>query len=80
MIALVLFGMAYPDLREGQGAIESNHRFYLITLAFELPVFVLGLISLRFFKYAFWLGWVVNLVFALLLIAMMVWLKFFWHW
>jgi hypothetical protein len=38
------------------------------------------LISLRFFKYAFWLAWVVNLVFAPLLVAMVVWLQFFWHW
>jgi hypothetical protein len=80
VIALVLFGMAHPDSREGQAAVESNHRFYLIVLACELPVLILGLISFRYFKYPFWLGWAVNLVFTLWLIAVLVWLEFFWHW
>jgi hypothetical protein len=28
----------------------------------------------------FWLGWTINSILTLLLIALMVWLKFFWHW
>jgi hypothetical protein len=35
VIALAPFLMAYPDSREGQAAIESNHRFYLIGSAQE---------------------------------------------
>lgn len=80
ILALTLFGLIHPDVRQGQAAIESNRRFYLIVLAFELPVCTLALISARHFKYAFWLGWAVNLVFSLWLAAILVWLKFFWHW
>ena len=80
VIALVLFGMAYPNSRQGQAAIEANHRFYLSVLACELPVLALGLISFRYFKYPFWLGWAVNVGFTLRLIAVLVWLEFFWHW
>jgi hypothetical protein len=80
ILALTVFGLIHPDVREGQAAIESNRRFYLIVLAFELPAFTLALISVRHFKYAFWLGWAVNVVFSLWLGAILVWLKFFWHW
>jgi hypothetical protein len=80
VIAVALFGLAFPDTKEGQAAVVSNRRFYLDILAIELPVLALGLISLRRFKYAFWLGWTINLILMLLLIALMIWLKFFWHW
>jgi hypothetical protein len=80
ILALAFFGLIHPDARSGQAAIESNRRFYLIVLAVELPVFILALISWRYFKYAFWLGWSVNLVFSLWLSAVLVWLEFFWHW
>jgi hypothetical protein len=80
ILALAVFGLIHADARQGQSAVESNRRFYLIVLAFELPVFTFALISARYFKYAFWLGWAVNLVFSLWLAAILVWLKFFWHW
>ena len=80
LLALTVFGVTRPDVRMGQAAVESDRRFYLIVLAFELPVFILALISLRYFKYTFWLGWAVNLVFAVGLAAVLVWLEFFWHW
>jgi hypothetical protein len=79
VLALTAFELIHPDARIGQAAIESNRRFYLIVLAVELPVFILALISLRYFKYAFWLGWSVNLVLSLLLAVVLVWLEFFWH-
>ena len=80
LLVLAVFGLTYPDVSAGQAAIESNRRFYLIILAFELPVLTLALVSLRYFKYAFWLGWTVNLGFTAWLIAVLVWLEFFWHW
>lgn len=80
ILALTAFGLLHPDVAQGQAAIDSNRRIYLIVLAFELPVITLALISLRYFKYAFWVGWAVNLVFTLWLTAVLVWLKFFWHW
>jgi hypothetical protein len=79
-LAVVAFGLAFPDFKEGQAAVVANRRFYLAILAFELPVFTLGLVSLRFFRYAFWLGWAINLILTMLLITLVVWLKFFWHW
>jgi hypothetical protein len=80
VLALTAFELIHPDARIGQAAIESNRRFYLIAVAVELPVFILAVISLRYFKYAFWLGWVANLIFTLWLGAILVWLEFFWHW
>jgi hypothetical protein len=80
MLALTAFGLIHPDARIGQAAIESNRRFYLIVLAVELPVLILASISLRHFRYAFWLGWSVNLAFTLWLSVVLVSLEFFWHW
>jgi hypothetical protein len=37
------------------------------------------LISQRYFKWAFWLGWVLNLGLALYLTVILIWLEFFWH-
>jgi hypothetical protein len=45
-----------------------------------VPVLILASISLRHFRYAFWLGWIVNLAFTLWLSVVLVWLEFFWHW
>jgi hypothetical protein len=78
-LALTVFGLIHPDATIGQAEIESNRRFCLIVLAVELPVFTFALISLRYFKYAFWLGWAANLVFTLWLSAVLIWPEFFWH-
>jgi hypothetical protein len=80
VLALTAFELIRPDARTGQAAIESNRRFYLIVIAVELPVLMLALISTLYFKYAFWPGWSVNLVFTLWLSSVLVWLQFFWHW
>jgi cytochrome c biogenesis protein CcdA len=80
LLGLAVLGMTHADARMGQAAIESDRRFYRIVLGFELPVLILALISLRYFKYPFWLGWAVNLVFTLGLAIVIVWLEFFWHW
>ncbi len=80
VLALTAFELIHPDERIGQAAIESNRRFYLIVIAVELPVLMLALISTLYFKYAFWFGWSVNLVFTLWLAVVLVWLEFFWRW
>ena len=80
LLVLAVLGMTHPDVRMGQAAVESDRRFYRIVLGFELPVLILALISLRYFKYPFWLGWAVNFVFTLGLAIVIVWLEFFWHW
>jgi hypothetical protein len=80
VLALAIVGLAHTDPRIGQAAIAANRRQYLFVLACELPVLMLALISLRHFKWAFWLGWAINIVLALYLAAIFVWLEFFWHW
>lgn len=81
VLTYVLFDWVHPDVRIGQGAIEANRRFDLITLACEGPVLGFALISLkRFQKVGFWIGWVFNLGYCLYLTAIVVWLEFFWHW
>jgi hypothetical protein len=80
VLAVAVVGLARPDPRIGQAAIEANRRQYLFVLACELPVLVVALISLRHFKSAFWLGWAINLVLALYVAVIVVWLEFFWHW
>jgi hypothetical protein len=80
VLVLTAFELIHPDARIGQAAIESNRRFYLIVIAVELPVLMLAFISTLYFRYAFWLGWSVNLVFTLWLAVVLVWLEFFWHW
>lgn len=80
VVAVAVVGLAHQDPRIGQAAIEANRRQYLFLLACELPVLVLALISLRYFKWAFWLGWTINTIFALYLAVIVVWLEFFWHW
>jgi hypothetical protein len=73
-------GLLRVDPRIGEAAIESNRREYLFILACEMPVLILALISLKFVKWAFWLGWAINLAFAIFVAVIVVWLEFFWHW
>jgi hypothetical protein len=80
VLAVAIVGLAYSDPRIGQAAIEANRRQYLYVLACELPVLIFALISSKHFKWAFWLGWSINLLFALYLAVIVVWLEFFWHW
>jgi hypothetical protein len=80
VLAVAVIGLVHVDPRIGQAAIESNRREYLFCLACELPVFLLALISWKRFKWAFWLGWGINLAFSALVIVIIVWLEFFWHW
>jgi hypothetical protein len=80
IVAVSAFGLAHLDPRYGQAAIESDRRFYLLFLACEIPVLTLALISLRAFKWAFWLGFGVNLALSLYLAVILIWLEFFWHW
>jgi hypothetical protein len=80
VLAFVVVGLAHPDARIGQAAMEANRRFYLMMLACELPVLILTLISWRRLQWAFWVGWAINVAFAVYLAVIVVWLEFFWHW
>ena len=80
VLMVAVIGLVHVDPRIGLAAIESNRREYLFCVACECPVFLLALMSWRRFKWAFWLGWGINLVFSLIVIAVIIDLEFFWHW
>ena len=80
ILVLSAFGLAYIDPRYGPAANQSDPRYYLLFLGLELSVLALALISWRRFKWAFWLGWGINLALALYLAVILIWLEFFWHW
>jgi hypothetical protein len=80
VIAFSLVGLANPDLRAGQAAVNTNRGEYLFFLACELPVFLLALISWKRFKWAFWLGWGINVALSLIVLWVAIELEFFWHW
>ena len=80
VLAVAIVGLAHADPRIGTAAMDANRRQYLFVLAFELPAFILALISLRHSKWAFWLGWAINLALAGCVTAIIIELEFFWHW
>jgi hypothetical protein len=80
VLLVALVGLVHVDPRIGLAAIESNRREYLFFLACEMPVFMLALISWKGFKWAFWLGYGINAAFTVFVMAVIVWLEFFWHW
>jgi hypothetical protein len=80
ILALSVIGLAHVDPREGLAAIETNRKEYLFFLACQLPVFLLALISWKRFKWAFWLGWGINVAFSIFVLVIVVELEFFWHW
>ena len=80
VLTFTLVGLIRVDPRIGQAAIESNRKEYLFCLACELPVLILALISWKRFKWAFWLGWAINAIFSLIVLAVIIDLTFFWHW
>jgi hypothetical protein len=80
VLAVAIIGLVHVDPRIGQAAIESNRKEYSFCLACELPVFILALISWKRLKWAFWLGWAINAIFTLIVLAVIIDLSFFWHW
>ena len=80
VLAVCMIGLVHVDPRIGLAAIESNRREYLFLLACEAPVFLLALISWKRFKWAFWLGYGINVAVSIFVLVIIVWLEFFWHW
>jgi hypothetical protein len=80
LLVLAAAGLVHTDAREGLAAIEANRRQYLFVLACELPVLVLALVSLGRRKKLFWLGWGIHAAFTSCVVAVVIWLEFFWHW
>ena len=80
LLVLAAAGLVHTDTREGLAAIEANRRQYLFVLACEVPVLVLALVSLERGKKLFWLGWGIHGAFTACVVAVVIWLEFFWHW
>ena len=80
MIGMALFGLTHLDPRYGLAANEADRREYIFLLICEAPVFLLALVSWKWVKWAFWAGWGINMVLALIVLAVIIDLKFFWHW
>jgi hypothetical protein len=80
VIAVAVVGLVHVDPRIGEAAIADNRREYLFMVACELPVLIFALISVKYLKWVFWLGWAINLLFAVFVAVIVVWLEFFWHW
>jgi hypothetical protein len=80
LLVLAAAGLVHTDAREGLAAIEANRRQYLFVLMCELPVLVLALVSLERHKKLFWLGWGIHAAFTSCVVAVVIWLEFFWHW
>ncbi len=80
LLVLAAAGLVHTDTREGLAAIEANRRQYLFVLACEVPVLVLALVSLERGKKLFWLGWGIHAAFTSCVVAVVIWLEFFWHW
>ena len=69
----------HVDPRIGQETIEANRRFYMAMLWCEFLVLLLGLISSKTLRWAFWVGWAINVIVATILTLIMVWLEFTWR-
>jgi hypothetical protein len=80
LLALAAAGLVHTDAREGLATLEANRRQYLFVFACELPVLVLALVSLERRKKLFWLGWGIHAAFTSCVVAVVIWLEFFWHW
>ncbi len=80
VIAFCIVGLVSLDPRIGQAAIEQNRKEYLFFLATEIPVFFFALISWKRSKWAFWVGWGINVALSVIVLAVVIQLEFFWHW
>ena len=80
LLVLAAAGLVHTDAREGLATLEANRRQYLFVLACQLPVLVLALVSFERFKKLFWLGWGIHAAFTSCVVAVVIWLEFFWHW
>jgi hypothetical protein len=80
LLVLAVAGLVHTDAREGLATLEANRRQYLFVFACELPVLLLALVSLGRRKKLFWLGWGIHAAFTACVVAVVIWLEFFWHW
>jgi hypothetical protein len=80
IVAASVAEYVFADPRAGMAAINANRQFDRISLACEIPVVILALLSLRGSRRIFWGGWAIHVGFAAWIVTIVVWLEFFWHW
>jgi hypothetical protein len=80
LVVLAIAGLLHRDTREGLATIEANRREYRLILECEIPVLALALASLRWQRKLFWVGWAIHAAFTVLVVVIVIWLEFFWHW
>jgi len=80
LIFLAIAGLVHSDPRQGLAAIDANRREYFFILACEVPVLILALVSAKRGKMLFWVAWGIHAAFAACVVAILIWLEYFWHW
>jgi len=80
LVVLAIAGLLHQDMREGLATVEANRREYRLMLECEIPALALALASLRWQKKLFWVGWAIHAAFTALVVVIVIWLEFFWHW
>ena len=80
VLMFAIANLAFQDERAGLAAVEANRRFALLIGSCELPAFVLAVLSARRLALPFWIGWGIHTALTILLIVLVIWAEFFWHW
>jgi hypothetical protein len=80
LLMVAIAGLLHQDMREGLATVQANRREYRLVLACEIPVLALALASIRWEKKLFCVGWAIHAAFTVLVVVVMIWLEFFWHW
>jgi len=64
LVIVAIAGLLHHDVRDGMATVEANRREYRSMLEFEIPVLALALVSLRWQKKFFWIGWAIHAAFT----------------
>jgi len=80
LVIVAVAGLLHHDVRDGMATVEANLREYRSMLEFEIPVLALALVSLRWQKKFFWIGWAIHAAFTVFVTAIAISPEFFWHW
>jgi len=81
LVIVAVTGLLHQNMQDGLATVEASRRQYRMVLECEIPVLALALLSLRWRqKMLFRVGWAIHAAFAVLVLAIVIWLEFFWHW
>jgi len=80
LVIVAVTGLLHQDMRDGLATVEANRRQYRMLLECEIPVLALALVSLRWQRKLFWVGWAIHAALTGFVAVIVIWLEFFWHW